>query len=47
MNLMANVDNRRCVEELRRALREFEGRLERLEELAERNEEGQTNGENQ
>jgi len=47
MNLMANVDNRRCVEELRRALRKFEGRLERLEELAERNEEGQTNGENQ
>lgn len=36
MNLMANVDNRRCVEELRRALRKFEGRLERLEKLAEK-----------
>lgn len=47
MNLMANVENQRCVEELRRTLREFEGRLQKLEKHAEQSGEGRTNGENQ
>jgi hypothetical protein len=38
MNLMANVNNRKAIDEMHRALREFERRLEKLEALVERSE---------
>jgi hypothetical protein len=48
MNLMANVNNRKAIDEKRRTLREFERRLEKVEKLAERSDlEGLTHGENQ